>query len=485
MTHRRFARTSRAAHMRAALIALVAVACSPDRILQVEDIDVALPPSVQGAEALPSLLAGAIGDFGTAYNGGVQSSGLALDLNQVTLSGLISDELLNTETFPTRIEVDQRQQQYQSNGSLRNAYYAIQQARASADRASEAYVEFGPTALGRAEALNLGALSLILMAENYCGAVPISRELSPGVFEYGSALETRELFLRALAKADTALAHASATTTAGTAAAKTAQQQLARVVRARALLNLDSIPAAGANLSETDVPTTFQYFFKHSEVTTRQNNGTWATTASVGRFGVPEREGTNGLPFRSEGDAVNASNDPRVASLRRTGAGVGFDGATAQWIQSKHGKRDTLAIIADGVEARLIQAEVALRGGDYTTALTIMNALRSNTGLARLRGYVDANQQPRVLPALLPAATTAAQVDQLFKERAYWLYLTSHRLGDLRRLVREYGRGAETVFPTGTYHKPGTYGTDVNSPIPQAEDNNPNFERSACSTTEA
>jgi starch-binding outer membrane protein, SusD/RagB family len=471
--------------MRAALIALVAVACSPDRILQVEDIDVALPPSVQGAEALPSLLAGAIGDFGTAYNGGVQSSGLALDLNQVTLSGLLSDELLNTETFPTRIEVDQRQQQYQSNGSLRDAYYAIQQARASADRANEAYVEFGPTALGRAEALNLGALSLILMAENYCGAVPISRELSPGVFEYGSALETRDLFLRALAKADTALAHASAAATLGTAAAKTAQQQLARVVRARALLNLDSIPAAGANLSETDVPTTFQYFFKHSEVTTRQNNGTWATTASVGRFGVPEREGTNGLPFRSEGDAVNASNDPRVASLRRTGAGVGFDGATPQWIQSKHGKRDTLAIIADGVEARLIQAEVALRGGDYPGALTIMNALRSNAQLARLRGYVDANQQPRTLPALLPAATLAAQVDQLFKERAYWLYLTSHRLGDLRRLVREYNRGAETVFPTGTYHKPGTYGTDVNSPIPQAEDNNPNFQRSACSTTEA
>lgn len=485
MTDRRFARPSRAAHMRAALIALVAIACSPDRILQVEDIDVALPPSVQGAEALPSLLAGAIGDFGTAYNGGVQSSGLALDLNQVTLSGLISDELLNTETFPTRIEVDQRQQQYQSNGSLRDAYYAIQQARASADRASEAYLEFGATQLGLAESLNLGALSLILMAENYCGAVPISRETSPGVFEYGSALTTRELFLRALAKADSALAHASAAGTVGAAAAKTAQVQLARVVRARALLNLDSIPAAGANLGEAEVPTTFQYFFKHSEVTGRQNNGTWATTASVARFGVPDREGTNGLPFRSEGDVANANNDPRVGNARRTGAGVGFDGVTPQWIQSKHGKRDTLAIIADGVEARLIQAEVALRGGDYPTALTIMNALRSNAQLARLRGYIDANQQPRTLPALLPAATLAAQEDQLFKERAYWMYLTSHRLGDLRRLVRDYGRGAETVFPTGTYHKPGTYGTDVNSPIPQAEDNNPNFERSACVTTQA
>jgi hypothetical protein len=88
--------------------------------------------------------------------------------------------------------------------------------------------------------------------------------------------------------------------------------------------------------------------------------------------------------------------------------------------------------------------------------------------------------------APLPAAgSSAAQVDQLFKERAYWLFLTSHRLGDLRRLVTQYNRGAETVFPTGTYHKSGTYGTDVNSPVPQAEENNPNFKREACVVTKA
>ena len=480
MMTRRFSRTARAA-----LLALGAVACSPDRILEVEDIDVALPPAVQGATALPSLLAGAIGDFGTAYNGGVQSSGLALDLNMVTLSGLISDELINTETFPTRIEVDQRQQQYQSNGSLRDAYYAIQQARAAADRAGAAYTEFGPTELGRAEALNLGALSLILMAENYCGAVPISRETSPGVFEYGAPLSRDTLFARALAKADSALAHARAASTTGSAAAKGTQERLARIVRARALLNLNRPVEAGTNLGEAEVPTTFQYFFKHSEVTGRQNNGTWATTASVARFGVPDREGTNGLPFRTEGDTAGTVDDPRIQNFRRAGAGVGFDGATPQWVQTKHGKRDTLAIIADGVEARLIQAEAALRAGQYTTTLTILNDLRANVQLARLRGYVDANQQPRTLAPLLPAATQAAQEDQVFKERAYWMYLTSHRLGDLRRLVRQYGRGAETVFPTGTYHKPGTYGADVNSPIPQAEDNNPNFVRSACVVTQA
>jgi hypothetical protein len=66
MTTNRFTIAARGARVRALWFALAAVACSPDRILQVEDIDVAQPPAVEGIEALPSLLAGAIGDFGTA-----------------------------------------------------------------------------------------------------------------------------------------------------------------------------------------------------------------------------------------------------------------------------------------------------------------------------------------------------------------------------------------------------------------------------------
>ena len=52
---------------------------------------------------------------------------------------------------------------------------------------------------------------------------------------------------------------------------------------------------------------------------------------------------------------------------------------------------------------------------------------------------------------------------------------TSHRLGDMRRLVRQYGRPQNTVFPVGEYHKGGDYGTDVNLPISSDERNNPKF----------
>jgi hypothetical protein len=45
----------------------------------------------------------------------------------------------------------------------------------------------------------------------------------------------------------------------------------------------------------------------------------------------------------------------------------------------------------------------------------------------------------------------------------------------MRRLVRQYLRPADTVFPTGAYHKgDGSYGVDVNLPLPIETENNPN-----------
>jgi hypothetical protein len=452
-----------------AALAGLAAACSPDEILDVEDIDVASPESVQDSAALPAVLAGAVGNFGVALNGGG-------DINLVALAGMISDEYINTETFPTRIEVDQRRQQI-TNGSLTGTFRAIQQARQSADFAADGFRTFAPTAAGFAEAMNLSALTYILMAENYCGAVPISHQVN-GDFVYGPSLNTRQLLERAVEKADSAIA------AAGTGTAT--QARLARIVKARALLNLDDYAGAAAAIGgAAGVPTTFQYIYVHSELTARQNNGTWNLVQNSGRFGVANLEGVNGLPFRTDGDTNGTVEDPRVANVRRpTNNGNGFDGATPMWWQLNYPTRGARTIVADGVEARLIEAEALLRGGDYPGALAIMNALNSDAALATVRGYNDP------IPTLLPVVGFDAQVDQLFKERAYWLFLTSHRLGDLRRLSRPtgaaapeisgFGRGIETVFPTGTYHKAGTYGTDVNSPIPQAEENNPNFVRAQC-----
>ena len=42
-------------------------------------------------------------------------------------------------------------------------------------------------------------------------------------------------------------------------------------------------------------------------------------------------------------------------------------------------------------------------------------------------------------------------------------------------MIRQYGFTQDQVFPTGTFFKGGSYGTDVNFPITTDEYNNPNY----------
>jgi len=114
--------------------------------------------------------------------------------------------------------------------------------------------------------------------------------------------------------------------------------------------------------------------------------------------------------------------------------------------------------VADGIEARLIEAEALLQTPDLPGMTGILNDLRAAQDL-----------DPLAVPG-----TQAEGVDLLFSERAFWMFATGHRLGDMRRLIRQYGRSADTVFPSGSYIKGGNYGDDVNLPIPQEEGNNPN-----------
>jgi hypothetical protein len=475
MRDRLFSRGHRltAARIGAVAATAVLIACNTDDILQVTDPDVARPEALQGATALPTLRAGAIGNFGVAYNGG------NADVEQIHLSGLLSDELINTETFPTRIEIDQRAMSL-SNTSLIGTFFDLTRARASGELAIRTYQESAVTkadSTGFPEVLALNGLTYILFAENYCGAVPVSIQNPDGTFTFGGPESTNALLDSAISKFDQALAVQGTPLT-------TAFRSLAQVGRGRALLNKGDF--ANAALAVAGVSTTFQYNYLHSETTARQNNGTWSLTVSVGRFGEANIEAGVGLPYQTDGDLKKTSGviDPRVAdSVARRGSTNnprGFDGVTTQWVQAKYPLRASSVVIADGVEARLIEAEAALASGDAVGALTILNALRSNAALLSLRGYPAGSLAPLTLQV-----TPDAQVDQLFKERAYWLYLTSHRLGDLRRLMRPpYSRAVNTVFPNGPYFKGGTYGNNVNVPVPFQEQNNPEYTPGSCKQDE-
>ena len=454
----------------AALVAAAGLtACNQDKLLTVATPDVVLPQDISGPSALPSAYAAVIADFQVGYAGGYGSGPPLLDLNEGLgqFTALLSDEFLNAETFPTRVEVDRRATDVNNQTTLQT-FQDMQRARSTADLVSGRFRQFLPSDPRGAEVQALAAYTLVLMGEAYCNGVPVSVVNDNGTFTYGAPQTGAQLFTTAIAKFDSAIALATATNGA-------TALSLARIGKGRALIDLGRYSDADAAVAA--VPSAYLYVIEHSENTGRQNNAIYSYNYLERRFTVGDREGTNGLAFVS-------AHDPRVPTFQiQTNGGVGFDGETPLFLTTKFPERKAPTPLALGAEARLIQAEAALQRGDLAAFLTNLNAARANAPTYGATANVKdpALPKPAPLTAADIPATAAGQQDLLFRERAFTLYLTSHRLGDLRRLISQYGRGSETVFPTGPYNpgspsKAGTlYGTDVNLPIPAEEENNPQY----------
>ena len=447
------------------------VACDQDKLLVAPTPDVVLPKDITGASALPSAYAAAIGDFQVAYAGGY---GAGLDNNEgiAQMTGLLADELVNAETFNTRIEVDRRATKV-INGTTLQTFQDMQRARATADLVASRFRQFDAKNANGAEIQALAAFSYVLLAEAYCNGVPTSKVNDDGTFTFGAPQTGTQLLNAAVAKFDSAIGLAT------TASGGTAALNLARIGRGRALLDLNNFAAAATAVAA--VPSTFNYSIQHDENTGRQNNAIFSFNFLEARFSVGDREGTNGLPFVS-------LNDSRLPTID---AGVGFDGETELFLTTKFADRSSPTPLALGTEARLIQAEAAMRNNDLVTFRTMLNDARANSLTYTADG--DPAGQPLPSPAPIAASaiptTAAAQQNLLFQERAIDLFLTSHRLGDMRRLIWQYGRTADAVFPKGPYEpdntsKAGTnFGTDVNLPIPNEEKNNPQFLQSGAACT--
>jgi len=332
--------------------------------------------------------------------------------------------------------------------------------------------------------LNLAGYVYVFFAETWCSGVPVSSVSSTGdVFTYGVPLTTTELLDTAIARFDAA--SAAATALPGTGATRATQIRLAALGKARALLDTGDAAGAAALVTSALVPTSFNYVVQHTENTTRENNGVFNGNVTFERYSVADREGINGLETRT---ATGAIFDPRTPWERTvsatSGPDKGFDNVTPQYDNLRYGDRKASTTVATGAEARLIEAEAALRAGDTLTNtsvfLTALNGLR-----AAPPSYLNSTRTTVAPVAPMAALTTADQtaagsaVKLLFNERARWLWLTAHRLGDLRRMVRQYGFAINSVFPTGPYFKAQqpTYGDDVNFPVPIDELNNPKFQQ--------
>jgi hypothetical protein len=444
-------------------VALIAPLASCNDPLRVSIPDIVQPGQLSDSAALATVRAGALGDFDIAYTGDHPDGSGGTGEGVIMYGGLLADEWINSETFPTRIEVDARTIQL-TNSDVDLWYRLLHRARHSAEVAAGRYAKFAPSGdPGYPEVLTLAGLTYIFFAETYCSGVPVSHLNDDGSITYGIPLTSVQLLDTAIARLDSALAVSS----------DPDMTNFATVEKARALMDRGAagdFAAAGALAAA--VPTSFVYLRDHSENTDRENNGVYTGNVVDLRYSVADGEGVNGFPFRSVAD-------PRTPSFRPGGTAKGFDRSTPQWDNLRYANRSGPVTVATGVEARLIEAEAAYRAGDSTNVF--LTKLNDPRGDPAGRAYFDPGAAAAVgtLPNLTLADETAAggAVNLLFAERARWLWLTAHRLGDLRRLVRQYGRAESAVFPTGPYFKVNfaTYGTDVNIPVPITEQNNPNF----------
>jgi hypothetical protein len=415
------------------------------------------PPNIVGEDDLntPAGAAtrrlGAISTFTLAKDGDFQPVGIPgnpdpINSNDasdgyILWSGVLSDELVNPGFIPSRTEVDLRIAQPTTAG-LGPLYQSLHRARAAAEDAAVSLETFGtdPAAdTGIPEMYALAGFTYVMLAEGFCSGITVSRVVDNQIV-YGQPLTTAQVFDTAIVRFNTALSHPSI---AGVV--DDPIHQLASVGLGRALLNQGLFVEAAAAVA--NVLPDFVYETEHATTPAALHNGVFEAFNN-GEFGVFDQEGTNGLNFVSAED------------LRVTGdSGLGADNNTESWFPSKYPNFDASIPTADYLEAQLIIAESELQASAFPAMTQRLNDLRAAVGLA-----------PLAMPGDLTSAT-----DVLFTERAFWLFLTGHRLGDMRRLVRQYGRDPETVFPTGDYYKGGlTYGTAVNLPLPRREANNPN-----------
>jgi hypothetical protein len=421
---------------------LVVALLGCEGLVDAENPEVITTDGLQDEVGLGTLYAGALGDFNLAWTGAPYSV-----IGQVALGGLLSDELMYSgESYYTLLEMDQRNTPVEESW-LAATFDWLQRARRALEVAAEEITLRSPDAPTDArigEMYSLAGFTYLAFGEDYCSGVPFGVAPTSGELQHGAPNTTTEIFTIAVERFDQALANTGGSD---------AMAHLTSLGKARALVNLGLFDDAAAEVAT--VPTTFDHVLEHSTNSRREQNGIRYWNADWELLSMADGEGGVGLPYRTAADI-------RTPWIRPDGGtDVGADGVTPQYELLKYPDLTAPVILADGIEARLIEAEALLNAGDATGWLATLNQLRADSGMT----------------ALADPGTDDGRVDLLFSERAFWLFATGHRLGDMRRLIRQYGRDPESVFPTGTYFRGGVYGPDVNLPVPQLEQvQNPNFD---------
>jgi hypothetical protein len=402
-------------------------------LLQVSNPGAITEDDLTDPQRIPLMVHGVMGEFQRAYGW--------YTLYTASFSG---------ETTDTHVFAENRDVQYREvsafTGLLNTNYVRLQRTRAAGDNAAERIRELlgaeAESHLGVARSLAYSGYAMVLLGESMCSA-PIN---------VSAAYQPDELFAMAIERFEDAIAVANRGR-AGAAASADSLLSLARLGAARAALNRGEGQRAIGYANQ--VPANFQFWVAFSDNSTSEWNQFWNAT----RFGNAHL---------TPGPGYLQMNDPRVPRtadqrILQTPAGFGsLQGHLVLPPMNYEGwGRDTTIIqqgtdvrFASGLEARYIVAEAQ---GPTAATLTFVNERRAVGG-----------QDPVTLSG-------DALMAELRDQRRRDLYLTGHRLGDLRRYIRN---NQGNFFPTGQWAFGGArqYGAGTCFPIPNSElTSNPNL----------
>ena len=452
----------------AAVLAAAAQGCNAsDKLLSADDPDLVNPANTRSAAGAEGVRLGALERW-KLTTGGDNTNGQE---STWLFGGLLADEWGTSSTFVQNDETDERQIKL-DNSTVTFEFRKLNRVRTAVNQAIPLMREFRPTDSQLKQKVGelylARAFSELQLASDFCNGIPLSNAAaatSVDDIEYGSPRPVSEVFAIAVSTADSGL---SALGT-GTDAESVRIRNALNVTKARALLG--NAQYAAAALAVAGIPTSFAY--QHTYAATSGRNAIWGQATSGRRYLVGDSlEGNarnflvkNNLPFFS-------AKDPRVpASYTVSSNGKDTtksqDGSTFSRTTTLWGEESPVDV-ANGIDARLIEAEGKYRASDPAGMLTILNALRA---APQKVGVITTP----VMPALVDPGSDSARVSLLFREKAFWTFGRGQRLGDLRRLIRQYGRTPDTTFPVGPHYRGGSYGPDVNLPVPQDETYNPNF----------
>jgi hypothetical protein len=371
------------------------------------------------------------------------------------LSGLLADEWKSSSLLVGRDRIDQRV--VNDRDSLVQAnLLELYHTRSDARNAVAGMIAAGTgSPAERAQMYFVEGYIELLLGDDFCNGIPFNTQVG-GLIVGGPP--TSDAFTRAIAHFDSALTLA----TGGDPLSITVASD-AKIAKGRALLQLGR--PSDAATAVAGIPTTFQDL---STLATGETNKLSSLNFSAKEYSVadnPDIQGPNGnaLNFASAADTrvpvVGSTLSPTL---------LGEDGRT-NFVYTTLFTAAAATPLLSGIDARLIEAEAKLQANDIAGMMSVLNTLRASA--QNLGGYTAP-----IMVALAPPPTQSAGADLLFRERAFWTFGRGQRLGDMRRLVRFYGRTPDGVFPVGFFFKStGTatnYGSTINFPVSIDESGN-------------